>query len=191
MPQYRRARIPGSTIFITCITHQRQPLFHNPHNIQLLRRALAQTQQEKPFTVTAAVILPEHLHFLWQLPDQDCNYSARVGRMKVLFTRALCGNTAPPEDLSESRKKHRERDVWQRRFWERSLCDQQEVNHYLDYIHYNPVKHGLVTCPHLWQYSSFSRYVAQGVYSKYWACQCRGNIARVPDFSDIVDYVGE
>lgn len=191
MPQYRRDRIPGSTIFITCVTHQRRPLFQNPHNIQLLRNALAQTRKEHPFTITAAVILPEHLHFLWQLPDQDCNYSLRVGRMKVLFTRAFRGNAAPPKNLSASRKKHRERDVWQRRFWERSLRDQQEINHYLDYIHYNPVKHGVVSCPHAWPYSSFSRYVARGWYPESWACECHGSVAKVPDFSDIVGRVGE
>nr|WP_231636892.1 transposase [Planktothricoides sp. SR001] len=135
--------------------------------------------------------MPDHLHFLWQLPEQDCNYSARVGRMKVLFTRALRGNAEMSQNLSASRRKHRERDVWQRRFWERSLCDRQQVNHYLDYIHYNPVKHGLVACPHAWEYSSFSCYVAQGMYSEDWACQCQGCSTEIPAFSDIIDYVGE
>ncbi len=191
MPQYRRARIPNSIIFITCVTYQRQPLFQNPDNIQLLRNALAQTKEERPFKIMAAVVLPDHLHFLWQLPEPDCNYSARVGRMKVLFTRAFRGDVEIPQNLSASRRKHRERDVWQRRFWERSLCDQQEINHDLDYIHYNPVKHGLVAYPHAWEYSSFSRYVAQGKYSEDWACQCQGCANKIPDFSDIINYVGE
>lgn len=191
MPQYRRARIPGSIIFITCVTYQRQPLFATEDAINLLRYAVAQTRKERPFEIIGAVILPEHLHFLWQLPPNDCDYSSRVGRMKVLFTRALRGQQPPPPNLSLSRQKHRERDVWQRRFWERSLCDPQEVNHYLDYIHYNPVKHQLVTCPHVWLYSSFSRYVAKGFYSEDWACQCGDRQGKVPDFSDITNGMGE
>jgi putative transposase len=191
VPQYRRARIPGSIIFITCVTYQRQPLFQDPRNIQRLRDALAQTKMERPFNILAAVILPNHLHFLWKLPENDCNYSARVGRMKVLFTRAFNTQATISNILSISRQKHREQGVWQRRFWERSLCDQKEINHYLNYIHYNPVKHGLVSCPHAWPYSSFSRYVDQGIYSANWACQCRGYLEEIPDFSDISDLTGE
>ena len=191
MPQYRRAHLPGSTVFITCVTYQRRPIFQTEAIIQLLRDALAQTQQERPFHIVGAAVLPDHLHFLWQLPTDDHDYSSRVGRMKVLFTRAFRGNKGLPTDVCASRQKHRECDVWQRRFWERSLCQQQQINHYLDYIHYNPVKHGLVACPHNWSYSSFSRYVKRGYYSWDWACQCQGNKGGVPNFSDIVDKVGE
>ncbi|MFP4007932.1 MAG: REP-associated tyrosine transposase [Spirulinaceae cyanobacterium] len=191
MPEYRRARIPGSVIFITCVTYQRKPIFQTENTVNLLRHAVAQTRKERPFEIIGAVILPEHLHFLWQLPDNDCDYSSRVGRMKVLFTRALRGQESTPTELPLSRRKHRERDVWQRRFWERSLCDLQEVNHYLDYIHYNPVKHQLVSCPHAWPYSSFSRYVTQGFYTEDWACQCGNCPPVIPDFLDIVNRTGE
>ncbi|MBE9117616.1 transposase [Lusitaniella coriacea LEGE 07157] len=191
MPQYRRARIPGSIIFITCVTYERQPLFSTENTVNLLRYAVAQTRKERPFEIVGAAILPEHLHFLWQLPPNDCDYSSPVGPMKVLFTRALRGQEPPPTNLSLSRRKHRERDVWQRRFWERSLCQPQEVNLYLDYIHYNPVKHQLVTCPHAWPYSSFSRYVAKGLYSENWACQCQSRPSRVPDLSKIMNEMGE
>ncbi|NEO85369.1 MAG: transposase [Spirulina sp. SIO3F2] len=191
MPQYRRARLPGSVVFTTCVTYQRQPWFQTETAIQLLRHAVAQTQKERPFEIVGAVILPEHLHFLWCLPDKDQDYSSRVGRMKVLFTRALQKDNPVSDNVSLSRRKHRERDVWQRRFWERSLRDQAQVNHCLDYIHYNPVKHQLVSCPHAWPYSSFSRYVARGMYSEFWGCQCQGRKPSVPDFSDLVDRVGE
>lgn len=191
MPEYRRAYIPGSIVFLTCVTYQRKPIFQSEDVIQLLRNALAQTQQEKPFKIVGAVILPDHLHFLWQLPLDDPDYSRRVGRMKALFTRLFRGHQTLPTDVSLSRQKHRECDVWQRRFWERSLCNSQEVNHYLNYIHYNRVKHGLVACPHAWSYSSFSRYVKRGDYLWDWGCQCQGNAGFTPDFGDILDRVGE
>jgi putative transposase len=82
MPEYRRDRIPGSVIFITCVTYQRKPIFQTENAVNLLRHAVAQTRKERPFEIMGAVILPEHLHFLWQLPDNDCNYSSRVGRMR-------------------------------------------------------------------------------------------------------------
>ncbi|MBD2580280.1 transposase [Oscillatoria sp. FACHB-1406] len=191
MPQYRRARISGSVIFITCVTYQRQPIFSTEENIHLLRHAIAQTRRERPFEIVGAVILPDHLHFLWQLPPDDCDYSSRVGIFKVLFTRALRGQEHPSKNLSLSRQKHRERDVWQRRFWERSLDEQQDINHYLDYIHYNPVKHQLASCPHAWQYSSFTRYVEKGLYSESWACRCETPLSTLPDFSKISGLVGE
>ncbi len=103
MPEYRRAHIPGSTVFLTLITYQRHQLFLTPVNIDRLRQACAIAMAEKPFTIDAAVILPEHVHFLWTLPPDDPDYSYRVGRMKVLFTRALRGANNLPEDVCESR----------------------------------------------------------------------------------------
>lgn len=139
-----------------------------------LRMATATVLSEIPFEMTAAVILPDHLHFLWTLPPDDCNYSKRIGRLKVLFTQALRGKQALPQTVSPSRRKHRESDVWQRRFWEHTITDEADLVKHLDYLHYNPVKHGLVKCPYQWQYSSFHRYVQQGVYGDDWGCQCDG-----------------
>ncbi|MGK7935812.1 MAG: DUF433 domain-containing protein [Xenococcaceae cyanobacterium] len=98
--------------------------------------------------VTAA-ILPDHLHFIWQLPPDDSNYSQRVSRLKVLFTRSLKRNKKLTLKVSASRRKHRESDVWQRRFWEQTIKNEADLQQHLDYIHYNPVKHGLVSC--LWR----------------------------------------
>ena len=97
MSEYRRAHVPGSSVFITMVTYQRQKLFVAAENIDKLRQACAVTIAEKPFTIEAAVILPEHIHFLWRLPPDDSDYSYRVGRMKVLFTRALRGVNALPK----------------------------------------------------------------------------------------------
>jgi putative transposase len=175
MPEYRRANIPGSTVFLTLITYQRRKLLLAPANIDRLRQACAIAMAEKPFTIDAAVILPEHIHFLWTLPPNDPDYSYRVGRIKVLFTRALWGANNLPEDVCESRRKHRESDVWQRRFYEHTIRDEVDLRKHLDYLHFNPVKHGLVKCVHDWEYSSFHRGVRRGEYDRSWGCQCGDN----------------
>ena len=174
MPQYRRMRVPGGTYFLTLVTYQRQPLFAEEENVAKLRRAIcplgshfviATTKKEKPFNLIGAVVLPDHLHFIWTLPPNDANYSLRVSRLKVLFTRSLENYQSLPKKISYSRQKHREKYVWQRRFWEHTIRNETDLAHHLDYIHYNPVKHRLVSCPHLWQYSSFRRSVEAGLYT--------------------------
>ncbi len=176
MPEYLRANIPGSSVFLTLITYERQKLFSVPENIAKLRQACAVVVAEKPFTIDAAVILPEHIHFLWTLPPGDRDYSYRVGRMKVLFTRTLRGINNLPDDVCVSRRKHRESDVWQRRFYEHTIWDEVDFRQHLDYLHFNPVKHGLVKCVHDWEYSSFHRGVRRGEYDFNWGCQCGDNI---------------
>jgi putative transposase len=176
VPEYRRADTPGGSIFLTLITYDREKLFLIPENINKLRQACSAMMKEKPFTIDAAVILPEHIHFLWTLPSDDRDYSYRVGRMKVLFTRALRGANNLPDDVCESRRKHRESDVWQRRFYEHTIRDEVDLRKHLDYLHFNPVKHGLVKCVHDWEYSSFHRGVRRGEYDVGWGCQCGDNI---------------
>ena len=123
MPNYRRLYIPGSTVFLTWVTHDRAPTLTQFSNVTSLRRAVHKAKNEAPFEIIAAAILPEHVHFIWQLPEQDSNYSKRVSRIKVLFTRALRGKQAQLGILNRSRRKHRESNVWQRRFWELTIRD--------------------------------------------------------------------
>ena len=120
--------------------------------------------------------------FLWTLPHDDWNYSKRVGRLKVLFTQTLRGKWALPQNVSLSRRKHRESNVWQRRFWEHTIRDESDFVRHMDYLHHSPVKHGLVECPHQWQYSSFHRYVEQGVYEGNWGCRCGGRQPQLLSF---------
>ena len=173
MPNYRRMYVPGGIYFLTLVTHLRRPLFKESDNINLLRAATAKIKAEKPFEIIAAVVLPDHLHFLWQLPSNDSDYSQRVSRLKVIFTRAYKTNNSLSGEISASRLKHRESNIWQRRFWEHVIRDEADLQHHLDYIHYNPVKHGLVSCPHLWSHSSFSRWVKRDRYSQDWCCVCQ------------------
>ena len=191
MPNYRRSYVPGGTFFLTLVTYCRRPLFNNPENINLLRIAVAKIKAEKPFEIMAAAILPDHLHFIWQLPPDDSNYSQRVSRLKVLFTRSFKSNQKLTSKVSASRRKHRESDVWQRRFWEHTIKDEADLQQHLDYIHYNPVKHGLVSCPHLWMYSSFQRWVERGRYEQDWGCVCRGKTVKAFNFQGISQSMGE
>ena len=99
--------------FLIVVTHQRRPVFAVPECLAGLRRALAQTKSEKPFEITAAVVLPDHLHFIWELPLGDADFSSRVGLMKALFTRAQATPGLRDPAATWSRRKHRESTVWQ------------------------------------------------------------------------------
>ncbi len=211
MPEYRRAFAPGGTFFLTIVTYQRRPLFAEPENVTRLHEALAAVQRERPFEILASAMLPDHLHFVWLLPPDDTDFSTRIGKTKVLFTRSLSmavgrGGQCPPYaavgrsgqwpphaggQLPASRVKHRESDVWQRRFWEHTIRDERDLEQHVDYIHYNPVKHGLVSCPHRWPNSSFRQWVGRGVYDDRWCCVCAGRRHPVPDFTDIDETAGE
>jgi len=191
MPEYRRAYAPGGSFFLTIVTYNRAPLFANPVSVAKLRDAMLTVKNERPFEITAAVILPDHLHLTWGLPPDDANLAARVGRFKILATRSIRGEDPPMQPISASRVRHRERDVWQRRFWEHQLRDELDFEQHMAYIHYNPVKHGLASCPHEWPFSSFGRWVRRGAYPADWCCGCGEVIPRPPAFDDIVATVGE
>lgn len=186
MPQYRRARVEGGCFFLTLVTYKRRALFASAEAVGVVREALRAVQGERPFVVQAAVIMPDHLHFLWKLPTADGDFSKRVGRFKVEVTRALKAGWARPT-VSSSRERHRESAVWQRRFWEHTIRDEDDWRRHMDYIHYNPVHHGLVKCPHEWPFSSFSRWVERKGYEKNWCCRCRGAEIVAPDFAAVGD----
>jgi len=193
MSDYRRYFVPGGTYFFTIVTYKRQHLFASGANVQRLRRVIATVKKDVPFKINAAIILPDHMHFLWTLPPGDDQYSKRIGCMKVGFTNSLHGENVRLIRSSSSRTKHRESDVWQRRFWEHTIRDEEDFDRHFDYIHYNPVKHGLVSCPHAWEASSFHHWVVAGVYDRSWGCNCgdRRRTAKEFDFADIEDSVGE
>ncbi|MGB3311632.1 MAG: transposase [Nodosilinea sp.] len=112
MPDDRSVYTPCWAIFLTLVTFNRRPIFAEADNIKRLRQAASVVKAEMPFDITAAVVLPDHIHFVWTLPQGDGNYSKRVGRLKVLFTRSLKGSCALPQDVCVSRQRRRESDVW-------------------------------------------------------------------------------
>ncbi|MFY7802833.1 MAG: REP-associated tyrosine transposase [Limnoraphis robusta] len=167
--RYRRARTPGATYFFTIVTYQRQKLFHRPELVEYLREAFRTVQTNHPFTIDAIVVLPDHLHCIWTLPPEDANFSTRWRLIKTNFSR-----TCPQQykrDPNQSRQRKQEQAIWQRRFWEHQIRDQQDLNQHIDYIHYNPVHHRLVHRVRYWPYSSFHRYVQRGDYDIDWGVE--------------------
>ena len=163
---YRRTKIEGGTYFFTLVTYNRRPFLCQPDNAELLRQALRYTMQRHPMEIDAFVLLPDHLHSIWTLPDEDHDFSMRWRLIKSYFSR-YCEHTYPSV-VSRSRQNKQERAFWQRRFWEHMIRDDQDFINHVEYIHYNPVKHGLVAAPKEWQYSSFHRYVQAGLYDEMW-----------------------
>jgi putative transposase len=164
--RYHRIRVPGAIYFFTVVTFERRPIFTEDRYVDLLRGAIRYTLARYPFRVNAAVILPEHLHMLWTLPLEDDDYSTRWRLIKSYFSRNWPGKIDDPLPVSRAAKG--ERAIWQRRFWEHLIRDDADYARHLDYIHYNPVKHGFVRSAGEWSYSSFSRYQASGIYPADW-----------------------
>jgi putative transposase len=188
MPDYRRAYVPGGSFFFTLVTNRRARLFATEPGRALLGSVFRRCLLKWPFTINALVLLPDHLHSIWTLPRGDSNYSGRWGWLKKEFTKAWLEIGGFEAGINTARKKERRRGVWQPRFWEHTLEDENDFERHFDYTHYNPVKHGYVKCPVDWRWSSFHRWVAAEVYPRNWACSHRGFTM---DFSDIEDSVGE
>lgn len=168
MSRYRRSTAQGATFFFTLNTFRRQPLLPHDPVRAALREALKDVGSRLPFKIHAWVLLPDHLHCIWELPPGDAAFGLRWGQIKSHVTRA-CGNgLADLPGLSASRKKRHEGALWQRRFWEHQIRDEADFARHADYIHWNPVKHGHACRAGEWPYSTFHRYVRMGVYARDW-----------------------
>jgi putative transposase len=166
VPHYIRAFVPGASYFFTVVLLDRRRALLT-RNIDLLRDAFRQTRRDRPFRIDAVVILPDHVHCIWTLPEADTDYPTRWRLIKSRFSRAI----EPTERLSQRRIKKRERGIWQRRYWEHVIRDQADMSRHVDYIHYNPVKHGWVRRPGDWPHSTFLNYVEAGILPRDWvAC---------------------
>jgi putative transposase len=158
MVRYRRNFVPGGTFFFIVTLRDRRARTLVDY-IDLLRTAYAETQQRRPFHTEAIVILPDHLHAIWTLPEGDADYPGRWRAIKAGFVRALArAGVATP------RNAHGEAMVWQRRFWEHTLRDDADFAAHGDYIHYNPVKHGHAVRPTDWPHSTVHRFIEHGLY---------------------------
>lgn len=166
MPQYTRAYVPGGTFFFTVALLERKQRLLTDH-VDLLREAFRKVHQKRPFHIDAIVVLPDHLHCVWTLPPDDPDFSTRWRLIKTAFVRGI----PTGERLSPRRQRVGERGIWQRRFWEHMIRDERDFATHLDYVHYNPVKHGHVQRVADWPHSSFHRYVHEGVYSLDWAAE--------------------
>ena len=163
MPDYRRNRIPGATYFFTVTLLDRRSDLLVTH-IDVLREAVRNVHQALPFRIDGWVVLPDHMHCLWTLPPNDSAFSVRWKRIKTAFSKSL----ADVEPRSSVMLRRGERGIWQRRYWEHTIRDDGDYTAHMDYIHFNPVKHGLVEHPGDWTFSSFRRCVAAGLYPADW-----------------------
>lgn len=163
MTNYRRHRLKGGSYFFTVATANRGTDLLTAR-ISQLRAAFRAVMAAHPFYLDAIVVLPDHLHCVWSLPGGDEDFPLRWRQIKAAFSRQI----AQGEARSESRMKKGERGLWQRRYWEHALRDEADYWQHVDYIHFNPVKHGYVQCVANWPHSSFHRFVQDGVYPVNW-----------------------
>ena len=154
--QYRRLLSPGGRYFFTLVTAQRQHILCNEAAIKVLRQAFIRVMAKRPFSIDAFVLLPDHLHCIWTLPADDHDFATRWRLIKTWFTKHY-----------EVRPGHR-KSLWQPRYWEHLLRDELDYQRHIEYIHYNPVKHGYAQSPGDWPHSSFQRYVVKRIYPEDW-----------------------
>jgi putative transposase len=157
---------PGGCYCFTVLTYRSRPLFQDPENIALLRATMRDVMAKRRFETHAIVIRSDRIHVLWRLPDDDADFSRRWRDIKHQVSRRI---DAPLNH-------RREKLVWQRRFWEHVIRDQDDWRQHMDCVHFNPVKHGLVGCAADWPYDSFLRCVERGWYDRAWGCDEPGGV---------------
>ena len=164
--KYRRAFLPGGSFFFTLVMEGRRPIFASAEAVDVLREAFRSVRLSRPFELDAMVVLPDHLHCIWTLPPGDADFATRWRLVKTWFTK----HCDPALRLvpNRSRIARNEQALWQHRYWEHMLRDETDFARHVEYIHFNPVKHGLALSAMDWPYSSFHRYVEAGVYPPDW-----------------------
>jgi putative transposase len=167
MPGYRRIKIKGGTYFFTVVTFGRQPILTRAPVRVALREGIQEVRQALPFTIEAWVLMPDHLHTIWTLPENDDNFASRWAVIKRIVSKR-CSALDIRKPMDDSHGKRGESRIWQRRFWEHLIRDELDLQRHLDYIHWNPVKHGYVDKVIDWPYSTFHRFVAHGLYPPDW-----------------------
>ncbi len=164
MMEYRRFYKPGAWYFFTVVTEKRNPLLID--HVDRLRDVFRLCVERYPFDIEAIVVLPDQLHTLWKLPEGDDDFSTRWIVIKRKFSSGL-----QSVEVSASKANKREKGIWQRRFWEHYIRDEEDWRRHMDYIHYNPVKHGYVSRPEDWQYGSYKQAIQKGLYADGGLCE--------------------
>jgi putative transposase len=165
MSHYRRATT-GTSFFFTLVSHRRRPILCDPPIRKALRDAIEAVREFKPFLIDGWVLMPDHLHCIWTLPVDDTDFSQRWSQIKHRVSHA-CGALYRMQQ-SAARSRRGDSTIWQRRFIEHRIRNDVDMERHLDYIHFNPVKHGYAAHAHAWPYSTFGRYVKAGVYARDW-----------------------
>jgi putative transposase len=167
MATFRRSTTPGATYFFTVNTDGRLAVLTAEPFYRALQGAMREVKATHPFVINAFVVLPDHLHCIWTLPPGDADYPGRWSIIKRLVSQGTRALLQPP--AGASRRARGELGLWQRRYWEHQIRDDQDFERHANYIHWNPVKHGYAASVAQWPYSSFARYVARGIYPVDWA----------------------
>jgi putative transposase len=167
MSDYIRTRT-GTTFFFTVVAYERRPILCDESIRHSLRIAIENLRVHQPFSIDAWVLMPDHMHCVWTLPKGDVDFSTRWSLIKRSVSRFSPDVALDPRMRTNSGRKHRESTIWQRRFWEHQIRDELDFERHLDYIHFNPVKHGYVNRAVDWPYSTIHRYVRRGVYPVDW-----------------------
>ncbi len=181
MTSYRRPNSPGATWFFTVNLARRRGSHLLTEKIDLLRDSIAGVKSRHPFAIDAFVVMPEHLHAIWTLPVGDRAIGMRWSLIKSQFSRGI----PQSEFLRSSQVTRGERGIWQRRFWEHQIRDDADLEAHIDYIHYNPVKHGLVSRVADWPYSTFHQFVAKGWRSLEWGNLAPADLSRAGEPEDV------
>ena len=168
--RYRRASIPGATYFLT-VNFAERSTWLLVDRASDLREVVRRVRQQHPFEMVAWVVMPDHIHAIWQLPESDAAYSTRWALIKAGFSRVI----PTTERIRESREGKGARGIWQRRFWEHLIRDDKDLQRHVDYTHYNPVKHGYVRNAVDWPFFSIHRYVRLGWVASDWGCSDDGD----------------
>lgn len=163
--EYRRSDVKGATYFLTInLTDRTSDLLIR--EINLLRDAFRKTKISYPFNITAMVVMPDHMHILMELPENDNDYPLRIRLIKTHFSK----NIPKKEQINTSRLSKSERGIWQRRYWKHQIKDEKDMNSHIDYIHFNPVKHGYVASPIDWKFSSIHKFIKLEMLPENWGC---------------------
>ena len=160
--------MPGGTFFFTVVAYKRQPILTKLKCMDILREVINKVKQQYPFTIDGWVLLPDHIHAIWSLPEYDNDFSKRWGLIKAGFSKKAKNLLHRNEWMTDAKRKYRETTIWQRRFWEHMIRDEKDFNTHMDYIYFNPVKYGLVKCVKDWPYSTFHKCVKKGFYEEDW-----------------------
>jgi putative transposase len=168
MSNFRRKHLPGGTFFFTLVTYRRRPLFRSGLARNCLREAMEEQIRTHPFNLFAICLLPDHLHCVWILPRGDSSYSARWQSIKRGFTKRFLDRGGTELPVTDGERRQKRKGIWQSRFWEHTVRDEQDLERCVDYLHWNPRKHGLVSRVRDYPFSSFHRFVEEGQYELDW-----------------------
>ena len=159
----RRTRVPGGLYFFTLVTHDRYPWLESPAAVRRFCSGYRTVRLNHPFETLALVILPDHLHAVWRLPADDHDYPLRWRKIKHSFSRGCLAGR-----VTQSMTRRREKGVWQRRYWEHLIDDDAATEAIIEYVHFNPVKHGVCRAPEEWPWSTVRRAMAKGWHPPGW-----------------------